>query len=312
MYSKYCGIAFAVTALIYVIVYLYMKNKNLVNRENIINLTGCTVLAMFCSAMTPYLARQLAHKLYFSVLASIFVSWIILAVFIGSVFLIIKEYIESKGRSKVSQDAGQLEAVKEEAQNHSEINIEQESQGTSWIEIIASQDAEHNTEYIAGHNEIHELLTEAELVNTADNVETFEEVKVNEEAKVDEVPEPNETYENYEVYNAYEAYEAYEVYEALEQAATSVVTETYDEPTLENLVESALDYKDKKDYQGAISMYEKAIDKISDNQLLELVIIDLCSLYKLTNQKYLAVKTLEKIDKNLLNPEIIDILQQNL
>ncbi len=81
---------------------------------------------------------------------------------------------------------------------------------------------------------------------------------------------------------------------------------------LPRLVDQALEYKNNHHYYEAISAYERALDQEADTKLLELVIIDLCALYKMTNQKELVHKILESDKYKLSDLGIREDILQNL
>lgn len=368
MYVEYCGIACAVIVLLSLAVYYYMKKRGQANKENINNLIGSTVLAMFCSVMSPFLAKQMVHKLYFSVWISVILSWAILAVLTGSLFLIFRDYAEGKSKNK-AQAAGpyQPNAVQEDA--HNEIN--DGSQAAAWIETIAAsdadikQDAQLNKEIGAGPD----ITASGEYENENNGGMTEPDINVVEAAEednIDDIPGPighevafekagSDIFTESEI----EAYESLkkaendiaaefgaEIPEAFEEAAVGISDESgTDEAhteeihtqdihseeihaegihaeeinseetldlTLEELINSALDLKDKREYQMAISMYERALDMNPDKQMMTLIIIDLCSLYKLTNRKDLALNMLENVGKKLLDADIKESIMQNL
>ncbi len=81
---------------------------------------------------------------------------------------------------------------------------------------------------------------------------------------------------------------------------------------LPRLVDQALENKNNHQYYDAISAYERALDQETDTKLLELVIIDLCALYKMTNQKELVHKILESDKYKLSDLGIREDILQNL
>ncbi|NMA67691.1 MAG: hypothetical protein GX957_15920 [Clostridiaceae bacterium] len=82
--------------------------------------------------------------------------------------------------------------------------------------------------------------------------------------------------------------------------------------TLNETIDKAIDNKFVQNYAAAISFYEKALTFNPGTELYTLIVADLCSLYKMINRRDLAQDLLNKIDENLLNCEIKEIILQNL
>lgn len=88
-------------------------------------------------------------------------------------------------------------------------------------------------------------------------------------------------------------------------------SELHESAGIEELIEKVAEYKYENNYAGAILMCEKAISRIEDGSLLELLAVELCSLYKLSNQSSKAREFLES-GKIMLNPAIKEEILQNL
>lgn len=99
---------------------------------------------------------------------------------------------------------------------------------------------------------------------------------------------------------------------AFEEAATArVVDEEHDEQALLRLIDQALEYQSGHQYLDAILTYEAALLHKPEKQLLEWMIVDLCSLYKRTEQQdkvYLAIEE----NKNMLDLEVRENILRNL
>ncbi len=103
-----------------------------------------------------------------------------------------------------------------------------------------------------------------------------------------------------------EAYYGYVVPEAVTEE------KEISRPILPSLVEQALENKNNHHYFEAISLYEQAINQETDLKLREWMVIDLCALYKMTNQKEFVNKILEFEDGILQNLEIKEAILRNL
>lgn len=97
-----------------------------------------------------------------------------------------------------------------------------------------------------------------------------------------------------------------------EMKETSIIEEDKEALTLEEAIDKAMDNKINQNYHAAISYYEKALETEPDNELLKLIVVDLCSLYKKVDSKDQVYDLLNKTDEKLLNSEIKEIILQNL
>lgn len=78
------------------------------------------------------------------------------------------------------------------------------------------------------------------------------------------------------------------------------------------LIDRAMECKRNHQFPEAITLYEKAVDLRPDADLLNWIIIDLCSLYKRTDQKALADGILRTESCNLVNIKVKESILQNL
>lgn len=99
-----------------------------------------------------------------------------------------------------------------------------------------------------------------------------------------------------------------------EEATSTIVTEAgeINSETVADLLDQALASKKNHEYQSAISCYETAIAENPDTELLTWIIIDLCSLYKMTNHNDLIHNILDSECSKLLNMEIKKDISLNI
>jgi phosphate/sulfate permease len=81
---------------------------------------------------------------------------------------------------------------------------------------------------------------------------------------------------------------------------------------ISELIDRAMECKQHHNLYGAISFYEKAVGLNPDADLLTWIVVDLCSLYKKTNQKERAHRILQTIQDYMLNIKIKEDILQNL
>lgn len=105
-----------------------------------------------------------------------------------------------------------------------------------------------------------------------------------------------------------------EIFKGSEEAAPTIITEVQeaDAPTLSHLLDEASACKNNRELNKAIFLYESALLQNPDAELSQWIIIDICSLYKMTNQKELIYKTLESEYSNLLDNHIKEVILRNI
>lgn len=95
----------------------------------------------------------------------------------------------------------------------------------------------------------------------------------------------------------------------IDEDSKILADETSREFTMDNredllkILEKAMDDKDNKDYEAAIKAYEAALVLRPDKELCYLIILDLCSLYKMTGQTELVYKLLDSNPCELLDSD---------
>lgn len=86
----------------------------------------------------------------------------------------------------------------------------------------------------------------------------------------------------------------------------------YDREDIMELLDKAIELKSKRDLYGAISNYEAALVMEPDDELRYLILLDLCSLYKKTNQPDSVNRILESSRCELLDLDKKEDILRNL
>lgn len=255
--------------------YLMMKRVYQAVTKNKIKLAICTVLAMVCATLTPLLANYLVNELYFSFILSLCVSLGFCIILAGGAFYLIQRVLAKQENQEVSEpiEERREESEKNESGEAAEIANVNNPEAESLIEAACLNETVDSSEE-TGFSE----AVAFDGLLAPDLVDSF-----------DQAPETGSLYLNVE--------------DNLAEAGHA---------SLPHLVEQALACKSNHLYYEAISFYEKALGQETDTKLLELIIIDLCALYKMTNQKELVYKILESDPYNLSDLEIREDILQNL
>lgn len=368
MYVYYCLIVLTIIPVTALCLYMYMKNRKLADKKNMLSLIICTVLAVVCAILAPLLAEFMVKGLYFSVFVSVPLSFIVLTVLAAYLFSLIRKNMLKKipvlntAETETTQaDAGKAETVKTEAvQTDAEKSITAEA-GTVrtnageldnalagaaqtgaeksdivWADAVKAEPEKEDTvktgavktDVIKTDDVKTEVVkTDAEKTDTAVTgaeqnynaaAETTSEAEVAagiiDEAAAEAMKAPD-----IEAAARMEAAPAFDEEKTASEIKDQIAPEEGDSRafqdnalSLSELVNAGIKYKSDHDFIRAISCYEAALSKKPDDALSALIVVDLCSLYKMTNQKELAYKTLNSAGENLLNLEIKEEILRNL
>ncbi len=363
MYEIYGVIIFITIVLISASLFGYMKKRGQADKNNILNLMICTVLAIVSAIFTPLLARTMIKRLYFSIIGSVILSLIILIVLAACIFFLIQRYILPKLK-KNTVVKGQIDAKIEassdvETQVQKEFEIETpESDAQINEEVITTEEydvaeleATDETE-VQEESEIETLAYEEseaqineEILDTEEYddevIRPTDETEVQEESEIEtptyeesdlQINVENITAEEYDEIEiqAIDAAEDEVLYASAEAAASEeifdipadishqeILQHVSDEDsqdgsvTIEELIEKAIESKYERNYSDAISLYEKAIKQVQTRELLEVLAVELCSLYKINNQNNMVLDFLKSYNL-MLNPAIKEEILQNL
>ncbi len=286
MYLKYCLIANTAICLLSLILFFFMKKKNQTSKRNTTILVFCTALAMICATLTPLIANYLVKGLSFSIIISVIVS----LVFVVTIALIIFYLILSKF---FKQGEGNKEKADEiRADSIVERIIEDSAKaGYPVYEAVVQSNDSVNTNSTNIINEAdYSIENEAQQYNKLSSVDSKqgEAVKATDflsteklEDEKQEIPENMEfnksVFIDVPVYNSDKQSD---IFELLDRAAES---------------------KMNRNYKDAIAAYESALIFNPDDELRFLIILDLCSLYKLTENSGSIYKLLDSTQCNMLN-----------
>lgn len=93
---------------------------------------------------------------------------------------------------------------------------------------------------------------------------------------------------------------------------SGVFSEKSDQSDIVQLLNEAIELKNQRDFYGAISYYETALIMNPEDELRFLILLDLCALFKKTNQPESVIKILESTRCELLNLEKKEDILRNL
>ncbi|HBR02612.1 MAG TPA: hypothetical protein DD738_08375, partial [Ruminiclostridium sp.] len=264
---------------------------------------------------SPLLAKFMVQRLYLPVFLSVILSLMILSGLSGFAFLFIKGRMELKLQEKENQ--GQISAGADEASHAENGSPESEISEISrhTVEDSGLEEAVPSLKEVASALEEEPAPGLEEVVSGPEEAApNLEEAAPGPEEVVSTLEEPVPSLE--EVVPGLEevASSSEESVPVAEQAALAAEKELSEEkaPVLLNLLEEALACKNRHELQRATFLYEAALLQKPDAELLEWIVIDLCALYKMTNQQKLIHKTLESEYSNLLNLQIKEEILRNI
>jgi|BioPla2DNA2_1021312.scaffolds.fasta_scaffold10324_3 tetratricopeptide (TPR) repeat protein len=278
MYLEYCLIANAAICILSLILFYFLKKKNQTNIKNTYTLVFCTVLAMICASILPLIADYLLIGLSFSIKKSLIVSFIILvAIALGAFYLLLPSFI--KLIEKIEKNKEKTEDTKSDS--IVEAIIEESAKSRPVMEENAGQtisDSEINKEAIPEENEAgsnnEPLLTE----KSEDETQHIPEDPIYNEPAFTDIP----------VYNPDK------------------------ESDISSLLDIAIESKINHNFQSAIAAYESALILNPDDELCYLIILDLCSLYKMTGNVESIYKLLDSARCVLLNSDRKEDILRNI
>lgn len=305
MYGYYCVIVSVIILLIaFSLDYYFRKKLKAEDYKN--NLITCTILAIACAILTPPLARTMVLKLHFSDFNAAVLSLSLLIILGLIVFYLKLKFIDKKVQNSETADSSRAEDgnAAEEAAFVIYTNDNKNSEAGDIQDVAVSSE----------ESDADQIHTEAPGIEHGDEISqvTFEQNEASDHA-FDSME--NEVLENItaDVYPPLAVAEPEtEMVPESEMKETSIIEEDKEALTLEEAIDKAMDNKINQNYHAAISYYEKALETEPDNELLKLIVVDLCSLYKKVDSKDQVYDLLNKTDEKLLNSEIKEIILQNL
>lgn len=277
MYLKYCLIANAAICLLSLILFYILKKKNQTNIKNTSTLVFCTVLAMICASLIPPVANYLVKGLSFSIQGSLMVSFLLLvALALAAFYLLLPILIKLLEKKKEKTEEKRSESIVEKI-------IEESAKPTVNTETEAIGDTVNINEAATSTEDKYDINTE------------FIPTEKSEEENQQQIPESTD----YAEYNK-PIFMDIPAYNADKQSDIS------------ELLDIAYESKIKRNYQGAITAYESALILNPDDELCYLVILDLCSLYKMTGNTESIYKLLDSAQCNLLNTDRKEDILRNI
>lgn len=277
MYLKYCLIANAAICILSLILFYILKKKNQTNLKNTSILVFCTVLAMICASLIPLVANYLVKGLSFSVQGSLIVSFLLLAALaLAAFYLLLHILIKLVGKNKEKTEEQKSDSIVEKIIEESAkptMNIETEAIGDT-VNII---EAAISTEDESDKNNEFIPTEKSEEENQQQILKSTDYADYNKPIFID-IP-------------AYNPDKQSDISELLDRANESKINHNY---------------------QDAITAYESALILNPDDELCYLVILDLCSLYKMTGNTESIYKLLDSAQCNLLNTDRKEDILRNI
>lgn len=276
MYSYYCLAATVLIIISAMLIYFYVVRKD---RKNLISLVFCTVLSEACAILIPLLARLLIKELYFSVFIAFITSFVLLSGLFISIYIICLPIIyKIIYRKLLGETAGAVAVA---------------IIGNDATDFKSDEGAIINTNAVA-----------AELASGTDEIRiNKDDIKMNDEGIhcLDEKAGSSGSL----------SISIPICEDAFVEAPDDDVPEK-DNTDIIKCIEKAMTEKDKENYEAAIFLLEAALLENSDKELCMLIIADLCSLYRKTNQNDYIAKIKEYISCKMLNMEIKEGILFNL
>jgi len=81
---------------------------------------------------------------------------------------------------------------------------------------------------------------------------------------------------------------------------------------VDDLLNSAMEFKMGGNYPGAVSCYRRALEQIQDKELLAWVVVDLCALAKIMKDDSIIREVLDSRPARMLDRRIIDEILNNI
>ena len=274
MYLEYCLIANATICIIGVIHFFVLKKKKQTNMKNTLTLIFSTVLAMVGASLIPFVADYLIKGLSLSVPVSLVAAFFFVAVLALVVFYLLHSMFIKKFEKEEETETDESGSI-------SESIIEDSFQDRTGIIDLPEQ----NEDTIEISGEVISAVIEGEISDGLPAIEKQEEEK----QSIPEVPEYDQP-----VFAGFPEYNADKQSEILK------------------LIEIAMEDKTGHNYKNAITAFESALILGPDDELCFLIILDLCSLYKMTGNTESIYKLLDSAQCNLLSTDKKEEILRNI
>ncbi|NLX64970.1 MAG: hypothetical protein GX022_09405 [Clostridiaceae bacterium] len=317
MYLKYCLSADIAICILGFIFFLIMKKRNQASRKNTFILICSSVMAMICASLIPLIADFLVEKFDFSIAESLIISFFFLAIPAMVIFYLLmpvwaKQFKNDKSGSMVGyaeEFSGDKTDKNESPERESEIlqaavaytgNFETGETDTDIFKIdetgiSADNESKIRNELQETEKPYEEELHTEEIHSDSEERNIYEEENLPAEKDVPEKQaEKQDTYENKDVYSEVS------------------VSSPDNQPVIIRLLNIAMDSKINHNYQIAITAYERALTLDPDDELRYLLILDLCSLYKITGNIESIYRLLNSVQCNLLSEDKKEDILRNI
>lgn len=280
MYLEYCLIANIAICLLSIIIFYIMKKKNQTNMKNSVTLVFCTVLAMICASLTPLIAGYLVKGLSFSVTNSVIVTLVfVVAIALMLFYFILPKFIRLLEKNKEKSKEIRSDSIMEKI-------IEDSAQARTTVNEVVVQNSDNVKANEAAITIVAEDVKEIEP-SSAD-IEQEETEKAFGILPIDQPEENKQQISENKEYNE-------------PVIIDTPIYYTDKQSDISELLDRAAESKTNHNYQDAITAYESALILNPNDELRFLIILDLCSLYKLTKNSESIYKLLDSAQCNLLN-----------
>lgn len=275
MYLEYCLIANATICILSLIIFYILKKKNQTSKKNTFTLVFCTVLTMICASLIPLIADYLVRGLSFTIPKSLIVSFLIMvALALSAFYLLLPIFFKHVEKNEEKTEDTKSESIVEAI-------IEDSAKGRPAMD----QTTEQNIGTAKINEEAIFIGNEAERNNELLPTEKLEEEKQH-------IPESP-------VYN--------------EPVIMDIPAYNLDKQSdISKLLDIAIKSKINHNFKDAIAAYESALILNPDDELCYLIILDLCSLYKMTGNIESIYKLLDSAQCILLNTDRKEDILRNI
>jgi len=278
MYLEYCLFANIAICILSIILFLIMKKKKQASRKNIFVLIFCAVVAMMIVSLIPLIADFLVMKFSFSATESLIISLFLLAVpTLAILYLLMPVWAKQFAYGGKKNGNSIARYIEDYSEGKTDKNKSKER--GSYIFKAAGAD-------ISAGNE-RENGDELQETERQDEGKLYtEEIHITSEEQ--NIPENKEVH-------------------------TEVPTNNSDNRSVINrLINIAMNSKNNHNFQIAITAYERALTLGPDDELGYLIILDLCSLYKITGNLGSINKLLDSVQCNLLSEDKKEDIIRNI
>jgi len=316
MYLEYCLIANITICVLSIILFLILKKRNQISRKNIFILILCTALAMICATLIPLIADYLVEELSFSIPESLTVSFFFLAVPALIVFYTLLNVYARRSnndveKSEADESVGIVGIIGDHPEDKTDIKETPEMVSDFFKMAETGADNFKTSETVTNNFKTGEsdayIGDDSVSINELETIGEEEKQNITQTEEIDSIPEElnvSEEEVSSEEQKVPEEQKVSENHEYIKPVYTEVPThDSNNQSVITGLLNLAMDSKMNHHYQTAIAAYERALTLDSDDELSYLLILDLCSLYKITGNPGSIYKLLNSVQCNLLSED---------